>query len=227
MMDLCTRKRFTLVELLVVIAIISILAAMLLPALERAREAANAASCQNNLKQIGLAMQMYASETGFLPGKGVTPHDLIWWTAKIAPYLGTDTTADGYIASTAQTPYYVCPSDPEPKIYGWQYVGSQGLSYGVDHFVHKTDGTVSGYPIARIVGPAGTVSTFDGTRYAYAHYSDSDIPYRHGGERAINVLYCDGHVSRFEGPGFIFPAWVNPNTTGKTEKPYLFPDVEK
>ena len=68
------RFGFTLIELLVVIAIIAILAAMLMPVLKKAREAAMTTSCRNNLKQVGLMFYLYAGDTNYMVPGGGTEH---------------------------------------------------------------------------------------------------------------------------------------------------------
>jgi prepilin-type N-terminal cleavage/methylation domain-containing protein/prepilin-type processing-associated H-X9-DG protein len=117
------RSGFTLVELLAVIAIIGILIALLLPAIQAAREAARRAQCTNHLKQIGLALQTYHdSQKSFPMGRERTDQRAVSWAFRLLPeieessiYTAFDDTArvDDPINSTAmRTPIeiYACPS---------------------------------------------------------------------------------------------------------------------
>ena len=101
------RQAFTLIELLVVIAIISILAALLLPALSAAKERARTTQCLSNLHQIGLGMRIYADDSnGFYPESG----GIILWD-QIDPTTQTNSWLQQIFPYTYNTNVFHCPAD--------------------------------------------------------------------------------------------------------------------
>jgi len=187
-----TRRGFTLIELLVVIAIIAILAAILFPVFARAREKARQASCQSNLKQIGLAIQMYMGDYDetIVPSRlGGTPTD-VCWTALTQPYIKNDQ-------------IFICPSHSAPVASA--ATNGYPKSYGLNYEIH-TFNTYVGYAanpltvwppvsMASINEPAELISAIDydfnqpGVHY---HTIDARVHWRHN--EMANVLFMDGHV---------------------------------
>lgn len=147
-----TRAGFTLVELLVVIAIIGILVALLLPAVQAAREAARRAQCQNNLKQIGLAVHNYADTNKGLPPTIYTMAGYGQWSAqaRLLPFLEQANLQNlinfslPYDVQPAvpktRVPTYLCPSETQdqPSLrdgleqYPLNYVCNQGIWLAFD-----------------------------------------------------------------------------------------------
>lgn len=217
-----TRNGFTLIEILVVIAIISILAAILFPVFARARENARRASCQSNLKQIGLGLLQYIGDYdetlphsfhgsfGDSTPAGTTPDNYKWMDA-IYPYVKSEA-------------LFNCPSDSATNRYrfrdGFNY-GSYGLNgaYGAvltDNQTPPRSGNGLLVRMSAVVVPAATVWVTDnnnspsdsnpGGSQGFYWPSAAENPsvttstprqLQNIVERHLdttNVLYCDGHV---------------------------------
>ncbi|HVX11604.1 MAG TPA: DUF1559 domain-containing protein [Pirellulales bacterium] len=156
-----SRRAFTLVELLVVVAIIGLLVALLLPAVQAARESANRMSCQNNLKQIGLGIRNYeATFKAMPPRRNLTAGYTRGWGPTILPYIEQGTLLGIYrldrdyyapentAAIAVNVPLFLCPSGTGPRpitvVYGTVTAqGAAGDYFGPNSFASTKYGVTS------------------------------------------------------------------------------------
>ena len=159
---------FTLVELLVVIAIIGILIALLLPAVQAAREAARRMSCTNNLKQLGLALHNYESSHRCFPGQGATPEMGFSVQAKLLPFMEQENLQklidfkqplmmggcqNMYVnpaqlpAARTVVPLLLCPSETKAPLFTGYHVQPGDVTAGTNYMVCSGSGTGTNYDL--------------------------------------------------------------------------------
>lgn len=199
-----TNKGFTLIELLVVIAIIALLAAILFPVFARARENARRASCQSNMKQLGLGFIQYAQDfdekypggvyaTGYNTGAG--------WGGQIFPYVKS-------------TQVYVCPSDGKNDLSTFYQANMYRVSYAYNAgipFPTASWGIGNG-AVASLNAPAKTVMLMEcamaggqldtsggecvGNNYCYSSPATWGVPgWISGRGGAFSALYASGFLA--------------------------------
>ena len=153
-----SKRAFTLIELLVVIAIIGILAAMLLPALNKAREKGNAASCLSNMHQWALALNMYNDDWAeYYPYDGMptTPCDSAnsnAWFNVLPPYVSQHSLCSLYTLGNVPSPHghslFVCPSAVNKSAVGT--IAHPIFYYAISACLHEEGSTHIGFRRDRI-----------------------------------------------------------------------------
>ena len=234
------KLNFTLIELLVVIAIIAILASMLLPALNQARDKAKQIACASNQKQIGLGIIQYSNDNAdcSVPYSiEYSSDNYVYWWRQIT--TGADT-SKGFLSPYVKMPAHQekdetimsCPAEPIQRFSGKLSTEPDGIitfSYGINKGVScrlKEDGTWQGFAgrtgkqwkRTAFKHPSRTMQLMDSensvslTDYVYGFNSTSyKFDIRHN--NTINVLFVDGHMQNI--PRSDFLGGIPSNTNSK------------